>query len=306
MNLSGGWVQIRRGLVQHLHDGHMTASEFTAMVLMILLADSDTGIWTGCAAGLSYISGGQVSAKAAKDALRSLEAKGYIRRHRRQGQRGIHPILLDKYLVTTGNLRGKRLTLAATTDCNRPQYETVPDAVRDKEPDRVPETVPYTTNQENNKTRKVDRQIGSPPSQVGQDKVKTNVDGVGEAEALTHFLCAEILQLPDPIPSATLKRMIPEANTALASRPMNELKHLLRFASTAPWWGQHLAGANYPMSFFVKSLDQIEEQYKAASRPKANPKTSVSSRVTDNTNKPGVAEAMKFLTQTNKKTGDQR
>jgi hypothetical protein len=296
MNLSGGWVQIRRGLLQHLHDGRLTPGEFTAMVLMILLADSDTGIWTGCSEGLSYVSGRQVSAKAAKDALRSLEAKGYILRDRTQGQRGIHPILLDKYLVTTGNLRGKRLTLAATTDCKRPQYEAVPDGVPHKQPDTVPETVPYTTNQESNKTRKIDSQIGS-PSQFGQDKVKTNVDGVCEAEALTQFLCAEILRLPEPVAPATLKRMISEADTALASRPLDGLKQLLQFASTAPWWAQRLTAANYPMSFFVKSLDQIEEQYKAANRPKVNSKTSVPPRVTDHTNKPGVAEAMKFLTQ---------
>jgi hypothetical protein len=141
MNFSGGFVQVRRGVLEHLYSGKLNPTQFQVFVMMILLADKATGIWKGSAPALITISGDSLKLKTVRDAMRSLETDGYIRRDYVQGKLGNFPILIDKYLVTTGKLKGQRLSVAATTDCSQPVYEIESETVSEGVSEGVSETV---------------------------------------------------------------------------------------------------------------------------------------------------------------------
>ncbi len=166
MKLSGGFVQMRRGIMQHLYEGEMTPMEFLAFVLVVLLADKATGVWRGSNPALVTISGEQLSASTVKDVMAKLEAKGYILRGYVRGKRSNFPILIDKYLCTVGAHNGERVDLVATkkahsipdgefTDltrtgitsvileaCSHPVYAREPDGSSERIPESEPDSIP--------------------------------------------------------------------------------------------------------------------------------------------------------------------
>jgi len=78
MSTNGNFVQLRRGLLEHVETGRLSAREFAAYVLIVLLADASTGVWWGNSVALAAKFGsGDVSELAAQKTLRSLGEKGY-------------------------------------------------------------------------------------------------------------------------------------------------------------------------------------------------------------------------------------
>ncbi len=152
----GGYIPLRRGVLEHLHTGRITGNEFIAFMIILMLADAGTGIAVTNAPALVTFSGGALSVSSAKKALEGLERKRYIKRRLRAvGSRGVFPILVDKFVCTVGSLRLKQLTFAQTTDWENPVYddmvtttpevtpETQPEVKLDDGRETGPETGPY-------------------------------------------------------------------------------------------------------------------------------------------------------------------
>ena len=104
----------------------MSLREFGAYSAILLLADKASGIWWGCSIALSAQFGdGSLDSRAAKDVLRGLESKGYIKRFFKQGQRGNHVIIIDKFMVSFGALSGQRVNASQSLSSEAIEYELV-------------------------------------------------------------------------------------------------------------------------------------------------------------------------------------
>src|SRR6266404_5992611 len=100
-----GYVQIRRGIMDHLKDGRLTLREFEVFFILLMWADARTGIASTNGPGIVFLSGGQLKLDYVQKCLASLEEKGYIKRPLYvQGQRGDQKIFIDKYICTRGPL----------------------------------------------------------------------------------------------------------------------------------------------------------------------------------------------------------
>jgi len=120
-----GFIQVRRGLFDHLRDGRLTLLEAGAFCAILLLADKATGIWIGSARALAAICGaGDLSDRQARHLLESLSDKGYIRRFPKRRSHANYPILVNRYLVTFGAYSGMLLNASETTDWRKPVYES--------------------------------------------------------------------------------------------------------------------------------------------------------------------------------------
>jgi hypothetical protein len=99
-----GFVKLRRNLLCHLEDGRLSMNEFAVYVAMIILAESDTGELKTCGRALHTLfhPGKNLSERGMRDVIARLEEGGYLSRNLRNGQHGVHPVLLNKYPITTG------------------------------------------------------------------------------------------------------------------------------------------------------------------------------------------------------------
>jgi hypothetical protein len=123
--VNSGFIQKRRGILDHLRDGRLTLLELGAHDVVILLADKSTGLWTGSAKALAANCGaGDITDRQARHLLESLEKKGYIRRFPKRRSHANYPILVNRYLVTFGAYSGMTLNASATSDWRKPVYES--------------------------------------------------------------------------------------------------------------------------------------------------------------------------------------
>jgi hypothetical protein len=127
MTSNGNFVQIRRGILQHVKDGRLSPNSFTVYMTIILLADASTGMWRGSAPALVVHFNGSLSLDAVQRALNSLEENGYIKRFRTHGQRGNYPILVNKYLITSGRLKNGTVNAERTVDWRQPVTDVATD-----------------------------------------------------------------------------------------------------------------------------------------------------------------------------------
>ena len=110
------FVQIRRGILQHIQEGRLSPNQAFVHLMIILLADASTGLWRGSAPALVVRCDGNLSLNAAQRALEALEKAKYLKRFRSQGERGNYPILVNKYLITAGRLKNGKVNAERTVD----------------------------------------------------------------------------------------------------------------------------------------------------------------------------------------------
>ena len=60
INLSG-WVQARRGVLEHLQDGRMTPNEFAVFHILLYLADKETGSYLINAKAIAFWTNGTIN-----------------------------------------------------------------------------------------------------------------------------------------------------------------------------------------------------------------------------------------------------
>ncbi len=101
-----GYLQLRRGVFEHVRDGRMTMTEAFCYIYMLTQADTRTGIWNGSAGSLS----GELAMpqRTARNILEALDRR-YIKRFATPGRHSCYPIALHKFLVTDGEHKSEHL-----------------------------------------------------------------------------------------------------------------------------------------------------------------------------------------------------
>src|ERR1019366_5144364 len=112
MARDAGFLQLRRGIWQHVRDGSLTHTGALIYIYMLSQADTRTGIWKGSAQALAGELG--IPKSTIKYALRGLDGK-YIKRFAVPGRHVCYPILLHKFFVTQGQYVGLRLDALNST-----------------------------------------------------------------------------------------------------------------------------------------------------------------------------------------------
>lgn len=106
---SGGFIAVRRGLLEHLRRGKLTELEALTFIIILGLANPHTGIWWGSAKSLWGEYPFYGNERRARRALEGLASKWYIKRLSTPGKHSNYPILIDKYEVKVGEKVGLRL-----------------------------------------------------------------------------------------------------------------------------------------------------------------------------------------------------
>jgi hypothetical protein len=111
---SNGFLQLRRGLWEHVRDGRMSITEALTFIYICSEADTRTGIWKGSAKSLSGELG--IPERTARDVLEKMEHGDYIRRFAVPGRHACYPILVHKFLITDGEHDGEHLNAIESTN----------------------------------------------------------------------------------------------------------------------------------------------------------------------------------------------
>jgi hypothetical protein len=113
MTREKGFLQLRRGLWEHVRDGSLTHTGALIYIYMLSQADTRTGIWKGSAQALSGELG--IPKSTVKYALKGLDGR-YIKRFVVRGKHVCYPILLHKFFITQGQYVGLRLDALGSTN----------------------------------------------------------------------------------------------------------------------------------------------------------------------------------------------
>jgi len=102
-----GFLQLRRGIWEHVRDGRLSITAGLAFIYICSQADTRTGIWKGCAKSVSGELG--IHERTARDVLEKMEHGDYIRRFAIPGRHSCYPILVHKYPISQGEHDGEQL-----------------------------------------------------------------------------------------------------------------------------------------------------------------------------------------------------
>jgi hypothetical protein len=105
-----GFVQLRRGILEHIHDGRLSTIEFAVLNCLIMLADKETGIGEINAPLLRYYLP-DLSSDGAQRALSSLERNRYIYRVGPSSCKRAYRYCVNKYELTAGPHKSRRICL---------------------------------------------------------------------------------------------------------------------------------------------------------------------------------------------------
>ena len=130
LNNEGGFIRIRKGLIDHFRAGYITPNDFAVYFALHNHANWETGICNTTAASLAAMWGEwRVKDKqdAVLNAMERLRERGYIDYPLGTGKHGIYPVLINKAQPTTGPLKGWRLRLLVgepgSSDFRNPWYQ---------------------------------------------------------------------------------------------------------------------------------------------------------------------------------------
>ena len=120
-----GYVQKRRGVLQHLVDGRMTPNEYLVFDILLILADHNTGCGMINAPAIVFWSGGQLSVDGADRALRGLDKKNYIVREISAGRMGLYPYRIHNYEIFRRDAKGAEHVRRTRFDRKTNKTETI-------------------------------------------------------------------------------------------------------------------------------------------------------------------------------------
>lgn len=179
--MNSGFCILRAGVLDHLIAGRLGIFELGLYVIIHLQTDFKTGIWWGSAAKLHASAPAGISLRQVQRGLQRLVKIGFLRPFHTYGARGNYPVLIDKYDIKTGALRGKRLNASKSETWKSPCYEAC--AEDDAETVAVPvaEAAPiqYSVVRTQEKEKRQPSKTAQAPSE--------------EARTLASLLCQRIL-----------------------------------------------------------------------------------------------------------------
>jgi hypothetical protein len=120
MSKLNGFLQLRRGIFEHVRDGRMSHMDALTLIYIAAQADTRTGVWHGSAGALA----GELalSSRNARRVLERLTERQYIKRFPVPGRHVCYPILVHKFLVTDGEHRGQHLNAPESTSSSDLRY----------------------------------------------------------------------------------------------------------------------------------------------------------------------------------------
>jgi len=118
-----GFVQLRRGILDHALAGKLPPFDLGIYVWLIMRANYMTGIYEGCALTIACQFGNPSLKEHIQKALRRLRDRRYINYRNGDGSRGAYKILINRFDVTVGELSGTRLNAWKHGDLVKPEYE---------------------------------------------------------------------------------------------------------------------------------------------------------------------------------------
>jgi hypothetical protein len=113
MSKENGFLQLRRGIWQHVRNGQMNVNDFAIYVYILSEADTRTGVWKGCAQSISAAL--KLPLSTVKYSLAKMDGK-YIKRFMVLGHRTAYPILCHRYLASSSTHVGRMLDAINTTN----------------------------------------------------------------------------------------------------------------------------------------------------------------------------------------------
>ncbi|MBZ5701006.1 MAG: hypothetical protein LAN84_04095 [Acidobacteriia bacterium] len=113
MSKDKGFLQLRRGVWEHIRDGRMSLADCAVHAYITSQADTRTGVWNGSAGALA----GEltISPRKARRFLERLDRGDYTKRFPTPGKHACYPILVHKFLITDGEHKGEQLNAIAST-----------------------------------------------------------------------------------------------------------------------------------------------------------------------------------------------
>lgn len=134
-----GFVQLRRGISEHVRDGRLSFFEASLYVFIVMETNPSTGLCYGSAGLFAAIYG--ISPRTCRDALEKLEQKKYLRRFPTRGKHGSYPILINKFLCSAGAMKGLYVNSLKSESYSNVYYEKRDDSVNDSAVASVNESV---------------------------------------------------------------------------------------------------------------------------------------------------------------------
>ena len=128
MSREAGFIQLRRGIFEHVRDGRLTPLTFLVYIYIISQADTRDGRWKGSAGCLARELG--ISRRAAKYALEALQKRHYLVCFATARSRLAYVIVVHQFTATQGPQNGQRVdALHSTKDeiCFFPPDEQRPE-----------------------------------------------------------------------------------------------------------------------------------------------------------------------------------
>jgi len=119
MSRENGFLQLRRGIWEHVRSGQMNVNDFAIYVYILSEADTRSGKWQGCAQSIA--SALRIPLSTVKYSLAKMDGK-YIKRFMVLGQRTAYPILCQRYLASSGPHVGRMLDAINTTNPRELQW----------------------------------------------------------------------------------------------------------------------------------------------------------------------------------------
>lgn len=127
---TSGFVQLRRGLSEHVRTGRLSFFEASLYMFMLMDTSPATGVCFGSAGLFAMIY--SIPTRTCRDALEKLEKKGYLRRFPTRGKHGSYPILINKFLCSDGAMKGRYVNCSKSTSYYKINYESCYEHVNDR------------------------------------------------------------------------------------------------------------------------------------------------------------------------------
>lgn len=169
--MRGGYIIIRSGITDHLLASRLGFFELGIYATIHLQADFRSGLWWGSAPRLLATAPSGTNLRQVQKALQSLASIGFLRPFHIQGARGNYPVLIDKYDIRTGALRGMRLNAAQSVSWRSPFYEVGAEGDAEADAEQGTELAPSqysVSNMQDSKTRSHSKRTSTPPEEIEQ------------------------------------------------------------------------------------------------------------------------------------------
>jgi hypothetical protein len=213
MNFAG-WVAIPRSILHLPVSGHLTTTEFAALLQLWLLADAATGSgYINAAALRTYMP--DISYPAAKRVLTSLEKKRCIYRKITPRSKLLYHYWLHGYQISRGVhslLQTDISQVFEANDTSKIAYsKSVPEIEPDTEPQGVPDGVPDTEPQgvpdgvlNNNTDKDTDLNTNTDPKTYAYAPEKIKIEAHHPVDAHQHF-AAGIAETAGTVPQVAAR-----------------------------------------------------------------------------------------------------